>query len=306
MRKLGRWAIIGLILGGSALADPNDFELRRLGNPAVDPVGANLAFAGFAKELAAALTSTNLMPPGTLGHAGFSFTAELSVAFLKGASTPTADQFLLPTMADFADRGPLLLPSLHIRKGLPFSFEVGARATWIDRSRMASVLGELRWAVNEGFAYLPDISLRGYAMRLFNTREFDLGAGGLDLGVGKRFAIGGMVTLTPYAGWNLVWVGASSTLVDFNPGRTYAESIATPTTQLQTDVAAYRELKAGENAHNRLYAGVRFIGGIIQLGAELSYSIIGTVSTTDSRTNITSSKPFPAVLALNTTLGLDF
>ena len=265
MRKLGRWALVGLLMGSTALADPNDFDITALQSPGVEP---NAAFAGFAREFAGALTSTNLMPPGTLGHAGFNLSVELSLAFLNGSHNPGDGQFLLPTESDFANRGPLLLPSLHVRKGLPFSFEVGARVTWIDRSQMGAAMGEIRWAVNEGFAYLPDVCVRVFGMKLFNTREINLGAVGVDLGAGKRFAIGGMITLNPYVGWNPVWVGANTSLMDV------------------------KALKRGENAHNRFYGGVRFIGGIIQVGAEASYSVFGS--------------SLPSLLTFNTTLGLDF
>ncbi len=87
-----------------------------------------------------------------------------------------------------------------MRKGFPFSFEVGARAAWIDRSSMAVGTLEAKCAINEGFLYLPDVAIRGYVTRLFNTRDFDLTTFGFDLGVGREFPIGGMITLTPYAG----------------------------------------------------------------------------------------------------------
>src|SRR5205807_936694 len=95
----------------------------------------------------------------------------------------------------------ILIPSVHIRKGLPFSFELGARVGWIEQSRMYVGMLELKWALNEGFTYLPDIAVGGRIAKLMNSRDFDLTTGGLDVSVGKQFAIAGMVTLTPYVGW---------------------------------------------------------------------------------------------------------
>ncbi|HLL56209.1 MAG TPA: hypothetical protein VK447_21780, partial [Myxococcaceae bacterium] len=305
MRTWTRVLAVALVgLSTQALADPNDFIIRNLGNPADPSTGAaaNARFAAFAKEVGAALTSTNLMAPGTLGHAGFNVSAELTTAFLRGsreAPSANSDFFQMPTERDYPGGSPLLIPSVHVRKGLPFSFELGTRLAWIDRSNMFAATGEVRWAVNEGFAYLPDINVRGYGMRLFNTRDFDLGALGLDLGIGKRFAIGGQVTLAPYAGWNLVWVGAGSGQVDFNPGRTYAESVNPPNAQLTQDVGMFKEVSLGSAPHNRFYGGLRFVGGVIQIGAEISYSLLGSVGE-----GTASLKP-PPVLTLNTTLGLD-
>ncbi|HZA14347.1 MAG TPA: hypothetical protein VE618_07620, partial [Myxococcaceae bacterium] len=111
---------------------------------------------------------------------------------------------------------------------------------------------------------------------------------------------GGMITLTPYVGWNLVWVGASSNTVDFKPDRSFEEGICGPdypascdrNAQISSpDTGVYDEVPLGDNSHNRFYAGVRFIGGIIQLGAEYSFSQL----------------PQPGgVDAFNFTLGLDF
>ncbi|MFZ5469949.1 MAG: hypothetical protein ACOZIN_10980 [Myxococcota bacterium] len=285
-----------VVWGGAALADPNDFRIYQLGNPSAGGTGydpdANAHFRIFTRELAAALTSVNLMPPETLGHAAFSVNAELSVVSLQTGS------FTFPTERAFG--GTLLVPSVHVRKGLPFSFELGTRAAWIEKSRMAAGTIEAKWALNEGFTYLPDIGVRGYGTRLLNSRDFDLTVAGLDVGIGKQFAVGGMVTLTPYVGWNLVWTAASSNNVDFRPERTHEESIGSPAAQLQ-DTGVFDEVTLGANSHNRFYGGLRFIGGVVQIAAEVSVSQLGRF-----RDAAGLEHSMPSVLAANGTLGLDF
>jgi hypothetical protein len=280
---LGAALALAVSVAGTALADPYDFRLSKFGNPQSTP-SADADFRAFARQFAAGMTSANLAPPETLGHSGFAVSADLSVVNFKGA---------LPTNVDFV--GPLLVPSLHFRKGLPASFELGGRAGWISQSRMGMGTLELKWALNEGFKYLPDIGVRGSITKLVNAKDFDLTAGGLDIGVGKQFALGGMVTLTPYVGWNLMFVGASTGNIDFNPGRTLAASDG-QSSQFN-DFYIFTALSAAANTHNRFYGGFRFIGGVFQLGFEVSYSILGTNS---SGANID-------VLAWNFTLaGLDF
>jgi hypothetical protein len=298
MKMVARIAALGLLVaGGLAVAAPNDFRIYQLGNPTFGGAGydrsANANFRIFANELGAALSSINLMPPSTLGYNGFALSGELSVINFKST------QFALPTESTFS--GPLLMPSLHIRKGLPFSFEVGARGGWLEKSRMGVATIEGKWALNEGFTYFPDLGVRGHFSRLFNTRDFDLLATGIDVGLGKRFAIAGMFTLTPYVGWNLIWVGAYSNNVDFNPGRSYQDSVRTPTAQLQ-DTAVYDEVKLGSNSHNRFYGGLRFIGGVVQIGAEISYSSFHQIRDD----GIGANRSMPSLLVLNTSLGLDF
>jgi len=298
MKKPGRIIALALSLSVTAAhASAYDFRLFRLGNPApggmnYDP-SANANFRAFARELGAALTSITLMPPSTLGYDGFAIGTELSILNLK------TSQFLFPTEGGVS--GPLLVPSLHLRKGLPFSFELGARAGWIQKSGMAVGTIELKWALNEGFANWPDLGIRGHFTRLFNARDFDLYTGGVDVGIGKRFTIAGTMTITPYAGWNPVWVAAFSKTVDFNPGRSYEDSVSMPTSQLR-DTAVYDDVRAGSNMHHRFYAGFQFVLGVLQAGAEASYSTLGQIRDEGTGTD----RSLPSLLAFNATIGVGF
>jgi hypothetical protein len=315
MRTFSRWmAFAVLVCGPAAYADRNDFEITKLGNPnqfaraGSTEASANFNpeahgdFRAFARTFAAVMTSANLMPPETLGHAGFSVNAELSVIGLPSPGREDG-QVTLPT--ERTQTGSLLLPSVHMRKGLPFSFELGARVGWIDRSSMFATTGELKWAVNEGFTWLPDIGVRAHVTRLLGNRDFDLTAAGLDVGVGKQFPLGGMVTLTPYGGIDLVGVMASTDTLDFNQNRSAGSTLTSPYAGLD-NTGVYQEVTLGENVNTRLYGGVRFIGGALQLGAEVSLSNQGSIDVLNTQTQTTRSRALPAVFSFNTTLGLDF
>jgi hypothetical protein len=283
-------------LAAAAMADPYDFRIYQLGNPRQGGTGhvpeANANFRAFARQFAAAMTSVNLMPPETLGHSGFAISAELSVVDLLGGTLPT----IRPV------DGALLIPSLHFRKGLPWSFELGARAAWIEKSRMGTGTLELKWAFTEGFAAFPDLGVRGHVTKLINSRDFDLTAGGLDVGIGKQFAIAGMVTVTPYAGWDLTFVGASSNNVDFNPARTLAQSDASSVARIDDDFNVFAPVMAASNANNRFYGGFRVIAGVVLVGFEVSYTLGSSFR--DEATS--SDRAVPGLLAWNFTLGLDF
>jgi hypothetical protein len=270
----------------------NDFQISKLGNP--QPNGtdfnprANANFRAFARQFAAVMSSTNGMGPETLGHSGFAFSADVTYFAVDTSS--------LPTLAPFSGRP--WFPSIHIRKGLPLSFEVGARVSWFPNSRMGVGGLELKWAVNEGFAFSLDIAVRGFVNKMVNTRDFDLTSGGLDVGVGKQFSIAGMVTLTPYIGWSLVFVGASTGLIDFRPSRTVAEADTEPI----KDYDVFTSLQASENTHNRFYGGLRFIGGHAIFNAEASYSVFPSF-----RDGVANENRFiPGVLTVTLSLGLDF
>ncbi|HEX5746020.1 MAG TPA: hypothetical protein VFZ09_07235 [Archangium sp.] len=301
-------ALAVLVCGSAAYADRNDIKITNLGNPGTDPVTVaevNGRFRAFARTFAAVMTSANLMPPETLGHAGFSLNAELSVI---GLPTPGNEDGQVTMPTEGTPTNPLLLPSVHVRKGLPFSFELGARVGWIDRSDMFTATGELKWAVNEGFTWLPDIAVRAHVTRLMGNKDFDLTAAGLDFGVGKQFPLGGMVTLTPYGGLDLTGVAASTDTLDFDQTRTRDSTTppANPYAGLD-NTGVYREVKLMENVNSRLYGGVRFIGGALQLGAEVSLSNQGFIEVANAQTGEKyRDRAVPAVLAFSTTLGLDF
>ncbi|MGV3623984.1 MAG: hypothetical protein ACO1OB_24410 [Archangium sp.] len=301
------WLLVGVLSSATAFADAYDFRIYQLGNPACNaPEGspctgvgyradANANFRSFTRRLAAAMTSVNLAPPETLGHSAFAIGVELSVVDFGTA----IDTINLPTTQPV--QGAVLMPSVHIRKGLPWSFEVGVRAAWLEKSRMGAGTLELKWALNEGFTYLPDIGVRGYVTKLLNTRDFDVTAGGLDVGIGKQFAIAGMVTLTPYAGWNLSFVGATSGSVDFNPSRTLKDSDEIKDPTANQNFFVFDPVMAAQNSNNRFYGGFRFIAGVVQLGFEVSYTVLGSFD--DTRVGRVE---IPAVLAYNSMIGFDF
>ncbi len=298
MRTFSRWlALAAWACGASAVASPNDLEIVRFGNPTgpARVASADADFQAFARIMGAAITSANLMPPETTGHSAWAINAELSVVSLPGSVS-------IPTQGE--QPSTVLIPSFHARKGLPFSLELGGRVGWVEKSSQVVATGELKWAANEGFTYLPDFGVRGHVTKLFGARDLGLTVMGLDFGVGKQFPLGGMVTLTPYGGLDLGFVGATSSRIDFNTNRTFDESTGNDSREALTDTAVYRKVSFGSNINQRLYGGVRFIGGVLQLGAELSLTRTGSVSYEENGSTV--DRGLPAVFAFNTTLGLDF
>jgi hypothetical protein len=54
--------------------------------------------------------------------------------------------------------------------------------------------------------------------------------------------------------------------------------------------------------HHRFYAGFQFILGVLQVGAEASYSILGKIPDAGTGTD----RSLPSLLAFNATIGLGF
>jgi len=252
--------VVAPALALPALADSQDFQIYRLGDPTQDAT-AHERFRVFANQLGVALSSFNLSPPETLGHSAFNFAFEYAAVKVDASEGAWPRAGKPPTDM-------LLLPTVHMRKGLPFSFELGTKISYLQFSRMAAATVEVKWALNEGFFYFPDLGVRGHATRLLGTRDFGLTTAGLDIGLGKQFALGGMLTLTPYAGWNLVYVNASSGVVDFRPDRSLADAQTRPT----EFTGVFDQVSMPQNHSNRFYGGLRFVSYVFELGAEVSYT----------------------------------
>lgn len=255
-----------------------DFQISQLKTKDNGPDNQN--FRIFANQLGAAISSFNFAPPETLGQSGFNFAFEYAVVQVDTAKT------IWPTEAA-TPPGLLLMPTLHMRKGLPFSFEVGTKVSYLQSSQMVAATIEAKWALNEGFFYFPDLGVRGYGTHLVGTRDFSLTTAGVDVGIGHPFAILGTATLTPYVGWNLQYVTASSQIVAFSA----STKSAIPTTG---EASAFSTVPFHDNHNNRFYLGLRWISYIVEVAGEASV------------TKTSSAAGAKQIVMLGGKVGLDF
>lgn len=175
----------------------------------------NELFKGFARELGMVMSPKYLAPAESLGLAGFAVGLEASFSTIDNQkehwkkASPDQGKTTAQTLSTM---------QIHVRKGLPFSFELGGTMTKLFESDIIALGAELKWAFNEGFYYLPDIAVRGSVNRLLGSRDLDMLTGGVDVSISHPFGIGGMLSLTPYIGWNLLFISASSHVLDATPG----------------------------------------------------------------------------------------
>jgi hypothetical protein len=95
--------------------------------------------------------------------------------------------------------------AVHLHKGLPLGFDVGAFfSQGLDNSIQHRGF-EVRYAVVDGGVTSPAIGLRASMTQLSNVENLDLSTKGLDLSISKGF-----VMFTPYAGVGLVRVNGES------------------------------------------------------------------------------------------------
>jgi len=187
------WIIVGLFLSvhsSPALAADLDIGLVDLGPTDL----TQDEFEGFSEEMGLALSYLPLSPAEPLGILGIDIGVEVTAANIR------EDR---PYWTRVTEDPPsqVILPKLHIQKGLPFGFDIGAVYAKVPQSNVSMVGGELKWAFISGNAVWPAIAIRGSYTRLLGVDDLDLETIGADLSISK-----GLAFVTPYAGIGQIWI----------------------------------------------------------------------------------------------------
>jgi hypothetical protein len=275
-----------LLPAAPALGEPNDVSLVLLGSPSPavwqqPPFGlapadaqqqaadARQRFAILSAQMGLALTSLLLEPAHTTGLAGLEIGLDFGYAPVGAGDVgaPPPPYVANPWPTSGPPPSSLLLPALHVRKGLPWSFEIGGRLLYVVQSTMVAAQFELKWALTEGIRYLPDLAVRGAATFLFGASQWNLAVYEGDLILGKRFGVGGVMELTPYGAVRLSWVSGSSAPINFgDPTPTSA-----PPQDAYATVAAFPGMSLGTNHFWRYTLGLRGGIAVVVLAAECTW-----------------------------------
>jgi hypothetical protein len=206
-----------VLIPAEAGAGANDLNLTglvlRSPTPTFSEAIHSPLFKKLSTELGIAIAPQFTSPSETLGSLGF------EVGF-STAVTPVHQGEAYWQWARRTDEGvdrALALTSFHVRKGLPASFELEGNFSWLANSEMYAMGLAVKWALNEGFYFIPDVALRGSVNLLLGARDLQIVTSGFDLSLSKKFAIGGTSTLTPYAGYNLLIINSNSHVLDPTP-----------------------------------------------------------------------------------------
>lgn len=285
-------ALVSLATGRMAHAGDNDFRLN-----ATSADNAGLLFQAtpdgrfepldnewrsLVTQLGYVFSPKLMSPAETLGHAGFSVGAIWSGTFVSGKKS----FWQITDRGQRTGRGASLLQTLQldVRKGLPFSFEIGANVMWLVDSQLLAPGLELRWALQEGYRYIPDLAVRGSVNQMVGNRDMRLTTAGVDIVISKSFGVLGVLNLAPYASWSFLFIAANSRVID-----------PTPTTENDPDKNfIFRSVRPGASLNHKLTFGLR------TLYAMLNFSVQGELQA------FSEGRTFGPVGAITTKLGLDF
>ena len=162
----------------------------------------------FMAEYVFGIAPKKLAPAETLGYSGFYMGVEGSLS-PRPLGEHAEERWLRGTASDEI-QAVTFNPGIHIRKGLPFSFEIGFTVNYLVLSELVSLGGEVKWSLFEGFrkgwrAFFPDLALRGSIVRVIGQTDVDITLAALDASISYAFGIVGMITMTPYVGYQYVW-----------------------------------------------------------------------------------------------------
>ncbi len=283
-------AVVPFGLGTTRTAFAGDLDFR-LNNSGVLILGDSVSgfepnnprFRDFTTQLAFVMSPRMASPAETLGHSGFHISAMWSGSFVS-ADEP---YWLVTERGRRTGNTPDLLQTLQldIRKGLPLSFEVGVNVMWLADSELFAPGLEVRWALQEGYAYIPDVSVRGAVNHLVGNRDLSLTTVGAELMVSKSFGVGGMVNLAPYAGWSVIFIDASSAVID-----------PTPTdTDDSLNNLVFDDINARDNINHRITTGLRILYHVVNISVQGEFQVLSDYETGGR-----------GVISITTKLGLDY
>lgn len=244
-------AITALNAAPARAGEPLDLELSRLGPPAasvwlwqmgcttpgaVDPFvncsaqqkadaetmagEARVRYGRLVTDLAMAFTTALMEPASTTGYSGFQLGLEAAYMTVSSEAIGGATG-IDPARPYWATDGEqpsgLLVPSVHVRKGLPYSFELGGRFAYLSQSSYFAGTLEAKWAFVEGYKKYPDFAVRVAWTKVLGPPELDLRTVELDVLVSKRFGVSPTISLTPYLAGRFTRLDASTRAVAFQP-----------------------------------------------------------------------------------------
>ena len=226
--------IVTLLVPAAATASTGSLILDRLEKHSVDDRQARFNFV--VRELLMSIAPTPAYPVASLGLFEFDATIENRITFYTTNPRGTDTDSAWTEMAESGDAQKFqVIPGFRVRKGLPYSFEVGTHVALLVGTRQWTLGGYGRWVLQDGWKWIPDFAIQiGYTGYVGND-QIEAGVLDLDFSVGHTFETEGSVNrvgrhFSPFLGYSLLMAHA-------RPLSTTVEGIQ-PVTAFQSDVEA--------------------------------------------------------------------
>jgi hypothetical protein len=207
----------------------NDADPAMMGVEACKPDHA--AFKRLISQYAFAFAPTAMHSARTTGYGGFHLSLEADYTSIsndasywingtQGAVDPSSNS---SSTFNSSPQSLLQLYSLKFRKGFGFGLELTGVVGFMPKTSIISGGADVRMSLLEGFrtgvgGILPDIAVGGGVRTITGTPQFQLTVAGLDAQISKPLPIRDSQVLTPWVGYQYLWIFGDSGLVDLTPG----------------------------------------------------------------------------------------
>jgi hypothetical protein len=191
----------------------------------------NVAFKRLVSQYGFAFAPSAMHSARTTGFGGFHVSLEAVLTEIdegnaywqNGTQGPREES---SNRASYVNRDPqkiLQLYSAKVRKSFGFGLEIAGAVGFMPKTSILSGGGDLRLSILEGFrsgvpGIFPDIAVGGGVRTVTGAPQLQLTVVGVDAQISKPLPIADSAVLTPWVGYQYLWMFASSGLVDLTPG----------------------------------------------------------------------------------------
>lgn len=191
----------------------------------------NLRFKKFVNQLGFAFAPSAMHSARTTGYGGFDVGIEGTYTKIsnskeywklgtQGSGDPSTN---LASIRNNSPDSVLQLYSVRVRKGFGFGLEVSGMVGFMPKTSLLGGGADVRLSLLEGFrrgllGILPDVAVGGGVRTITGTPELQLTVASVDAQISKPLPIQDSSVLTPWIGYQHIWIFGDSGIVDLTPG----------------------------------------------------------------------------------------
>ncbi|MEZ4223398.1 MAG: hypothetical protein R3B13_20800 [Polyangiaceae bacterium] len=188
------------------------------------------AFKRLMNQYGFALAPSAMHSARTTGFGGFHLSLEAAytkiddgAAYWQNGTQGSIDPS--SNLASIRNTNPSSILSLYsakIRKSFGFGLELTGAVGFMPQTSIISGGADVRLSLLEGFrtgfaGILPDVAVGGGVRTITGTPQFQMTTVGLDAQISKPLPIADSSVITPWIGYQYLWIFADSGLVDLTP-----------------------------------------------------------------------------------------
>lgn len=188
------------------------------------------AFRRLVNQLGFALAPTAFHTARTTGFGGFQFSIEAVYTKIddgadywklgtEGSRDPSNDR---ASKANTGPPGVIQTYSLRIRKAFGFGLEAATQVGYVPSTTILIGGADVRMSLLEGFrtgigGIFPDVAVGAGVRTITGTEQLQLTTLGLDVQISKPLPLGSVSVLSPWIGYQYLWIFGDSGLIDTTP-----------------------------------------------------------------------------------------